>query len=206
MRAPSDAQATLLALIADYEGRDELVEWDSNAPEDGHRPSAARLYVERVDRENNTARLEMACGWTYAHRVATVKACIKHGWLNDLHRREINVPKTKWTRAHTYALAQLDTTEDGVIALGLWRHRKLTAPPKPAPTLAGHDYEVVALADRAARLGYRVVPHSDDARATARRLKRAGWIERGHVGASALSIIPTAMGVVEVNAEAADVA
>lgn len=206
MRVPSSAQASLLTLVADYESRGELVEWDTNEAEDGHRPSAARLYVERVDREKNTAKFDMACGWTYAHRVATVKACIKYGWLDDLHKRRLHSPKTQWTREHVYELVQLDTTEDGVIALGLWRERKLNAPAPPTPTLSGCAYEAVALADAAVRLGYRLVPHSDEARLQARRLKRDGWVHRGHVGASALSVVPTASGVVEVNPEAADVA
>lgn len=205
MRVPSDAQAAVLALIEGHAEQGAAVEWDTNPEQDSYRRSAARLYVEQIDRVNDTGRLEPADGHTYAHRVVSVRACVAHGWLSDLHKRQIHAPRTQWTREHVFELSQLDFTEDGVIALGLWRHRKLNAPQKPAPVLAGREYEAVALADRAIRLGYRLVPVSNDARDEARRLKRQGWVTRGFVGAHATSIYPSAAGVVEVNPEAADV-
>ena len=104
-----------------------------------------------------------------------------------------------WTvGAKEYELREVRLTEDGQIALGAWRHRKLTAPPPPIPVLTGREREIVELADRAIRFGFRLVPKDKAAKAEARRLTRAGWVGRGWIGASTGTIEPTALGEVEV--------
>lgn len=120
-------------------------------------------------------------------RRATVTACVRHGWL------EIDPEDCEaWV------------TDDGRIALGLWRQRKLSEPALPLPVLADDDRRVVTLADEALRLGYKLAPSSDDAKAQARRLRRDGWVKRGFIGASTSSVEPTPMATVEVNPGAAD--
>jgi hypothetical protein len=140
-------------------------------------------------------------------RRVTVLACVRHGWLNM--DREITVTSQRFGRCWTmapqeYTVRLLDLTEDGTIAVGVWRQRKMAAPPAPTPTLAGEDREVVALAENAVRLGYRLAPRTDEARAQSRRLAREGWVERGHLGVGTRTVKPTALGAVEVNPDAAD--
>jgi hypothetical protein len=204
MRVPSDAQAALLALIAEHEEAGRDVEWMVATTETLDRPSRARLYIEVIDREKNTSSFTMADGWTYAHRVATVRACLRLGWLDDLHQRTVRFPKHRYQRRdHARELHQLDLTEDGVIALGLWRERKLNAPPAPLPTLSAREREIVELAQRAHELGYALCAR-EPARLEARRMRRAGWFGACWVANSATGLVPSPMAVVEVRPALAD--
>lgn len=200
MRCPSDAQAALLALIAQHDERGENVEWQTNA-RDSH---WASLQVERIDREANTSRFLPAYnGQTYRYRIASVKACVRYGWLVTLHKRTFSWPATEWRKAHEWHLHQLDTTEDGVIALGLWRERKLNAPPAPTPTMTPREREIADLAQRAYDLGYTLAAR-EPARAEANRMRKAGWFTDCWIANAARGLVPTPMAVVEIRPERAD--
>ncbi len=193
MRLPSDAQAAALALVAEFAASGAALYWPKRGigEQDDHGSgSRAGLWTEQEDREANSsrfvpARLRSGSGCDLPRKV-TMNACIRHGWLDVAQERELAL------------------TEDGTLALGLWRHRKLTAPPAESPTLTGRDHEIVALAERAHRLGFRLAPREDQARAAARRLAREGWVTRGCLGAGVRTLVPTAVGSVEVNPQAAD--
>lgn len=129
-------------------------------------------------------------------RPATCQIAMNEGWI-------VNDPQS-WLPHDGQCVVALG--EDGVIALGRWRQRKMAEPAPAAPVLEGRDREVVALAEHALRLGYQLVPTTDDARKHARRLKRAGWVERDYTSSSTMSVVPSASGLIEVNPDAADVA
>lgn len=192
----------MLQLVMDYEIRGENLEWQENDP---YEKSTAVFRVERVDRETNTSTFDTV--WQPRVRVATVKACLRWGWLDDLHRREYHYRQLYYggqkSKRCTWNLTQLDTTEDGIIALGLWRERKLNAPPPPMPELADEEREIVQLANRALELGYALSPR-EPARKQARRLIRDGWFETCHIANSAYGLVPTAMAYVEIKPENAD--
>lgn len=211
MRCPSDPQAAVLACIQTHEQAGEyLLAGDGS----GHRTA---LVVERTDHgplhgvEMFVAIDESVSALVPAEHefplTASVAACVRHGWLTMDH--EVTVTSQRFGRAWTmgpreYVLRQLDITEDGVIALGLWRERKLNAPPTATPTLRGRDLEIVALAEHAHRLGFRLAPREDQARADARRLAREGWVTRSYLGAGVRTLVPTALGSVEVAPDRAD--
>lgn len=216
MRLPSDAQAAALELVAMYDADGVALYWPKHAISaddlDGAgAPHRAVLWTEREDRGADTSRYE-PIGWSTRERPrkTTLRSCIRHGWVNSVHERilacGLRHPAVMWS-GHPpggMVLRELSLTEDGVIALGLWRHRKLTAPQVPEPTLAGRDREIVALAERAVRCGFRLAPCSDNARADARRLAREGWTTQGAFGVGVQAVLPTARGQVEVNPAAAD--
>lgn len=218
-RVPSDAQAALLGSIDDHR-RDG----DDVFAGDEHGNTMISLYVERLGSQVPRHSSPMSVGLgsyedtdvllRYAAlqsvRRATLQACITHGWLNADHEREITTAcigvawKGHGNHLWTVTLPAIAITDDGRIALGLWRQRKLEAPPVAAPVLDGADRAVVAASLEAVALGCRLVPVSDEARKQARRLKREGWIGRGMVGASATCILPTPIAIVEVAPESAD--
>ncbi len=202
MRCPSDAQARLLGAIDDTS---DIVEFGADTKD-----SWANLVVERVDRERNVSRFESLDGGYYSrrHRRVTVQSCLRAGWLSDLHERTLSLPPSAWhPRARVWRLKQLDMTEDGVIALGLWRERKLQSPPPEAPRLSDRGQEIVELAQRALELGYTLCPRKP-ARSEARALRRAGWFTPGGcwVANSASGLVPSPMAVVQVRPASADVA
>jgi len=119
-------------------------------------------------------------------RRATRDVCVREGWLTVDEDGEAHV------------------TQDGQIVLGLWREQQLKRPPAPMQALEGEDREVVLLAEHAVRLGYRLVPSEYHAKQRSRRLSRLGWVHRGWVGSSTMSVVPTAIGRVEVAPELAD--
>jgi hypothetical protein len=122
-------------------------------------------------------------------RPATISIAIREGWIFD--------EGEGW-----YSLG-----EDGLLALGLWRERKLKAPPAPTPTLTGRDRDVVALAAQALQLGYVLCPAPQPApRREANRLTREGWITRCWVANDARGMVPTPLASVEVEPETADIA
>jgi hypothetical protein len=204
VRVPSDAQAALLALIAEREADGEAVEWN-RTPDYDDRPSRAWLRVERIDREANTVRFESADGGYDRHRVATVRACLNAGWLDGLQTRILRFPRDQWHRRDRYwDMQQLDLTEDGVIALGVWRERKLNAPPAPLPTLAGREREIAELAQRAYELGYALSPRKP-ARREARRMLKDGWFTGCWLANAAYGLVPSPMTLVEIRPELADV-
>lgn len=200
MKCPSDAQATVLALIEEYDERGENVEWQVNVT-DG---TWAQLHVERTDREANTSRfLPAYSGGRYRYRVASVRACVRYGWLSTLHERTLSWSESSFQKAHEWQLHQLDLTEDGMIALGLWRERKLNAPPAPLPTLTEREREIADLAQRAYDLGYALCAR-EPARPEARRMRRAGWFTDCWIANNASGLVPTPMAVVEIRPEVAD--
>jgi hypothetical protein len=204
VKRASQAQAALLALVAEHEERGVAIEWTTATDDDTYRPSRARLYVEVIDREANTSRFDMADGHTYAHRVATVEACVKAGWLSILHERTINWPASEWNRrSRTWLMRQIDLTEDGVIAAGVWRERRLNADPEPLPTMTDREREIAELAQRAYDLGYALCARTD-VRKEATRMRRAGWFRGCWIANSAHGLVPTPMAVVELRPERAD--
>lgn len=124
------------------------------------------------------------------HKTATVAVCARAGWL------EIDPDD-----------AEARLTEDGIIALGLWRQRKLARPPAGMPTLSDREREVAELAQRALELGYALCPRKP-ARAEARRMRRAGWFSPHGcwVANNADGLVPTPMAIVELRPETADTA
>jgi hypothetical protein len=207
MKAPSDAQAALLSLIEKVEADGEIVEWRTNVEEPHYKPSRARLVVEKVDREANTSHFPPPDEGRCDHRLATVEACLRHGWLGGLHARAIHFPEDSHRnrKAQVWELRQLDLTEDGIIALGLWRERKLKAPAKSLPTLSEREQEIVAMARRALELGYALAPR-EPARREVRRLRNDGWLtKRGCWVANSVSgLVPTDSAIVAVLPEYAD--
>ena len=208
MRRPSDAQATTLRLIAEFTGP---VYWPRPVEErDASTSSRAVLWTEHEDRAASTSQFE-CLPYRDLPRTVTLAACLRHGWLSVEERvlasgaRLVGV----WLpgnsrRDPAVILRELLLTEDGTIALGCWREHKLTSPPPELPRLTDRDREIVALADQAIRLGFRLAPREDQARADARRLARQGWVRRGYVGAGVRTLVPSALGQVEVNPEHAD--
>jgi hypothetical protein len=211
VRLPSDAQAALLSCVQEHEqaGEEVLGTWDES--------SRATLVIERGDHgplhgvdyfvQIDDRYPALVPASLENPRRVTVVACARHGCLDA--ERLVTVTSQRLGRCWTlspqeYPLRVLELTEDGTIALGVWRQRKLAAPPAPSPTLQGTDRDVVALAEHAMRLGYRLAPASDDARAQARRLAREGWVSRGHLGVGTRTLKPTALGTVEVDPAAAD--
>jgi hypothetical protein len=71
-------------------------------------------------------------------------------------------------------LRKLTLTQDGTIALGVWRERKLHTQPAPTPALSGRDRAVVELAARALALGTAWRPVM-----TRRGVRHAAWHARG---------------------------
>lgn len=204
MRVPSNAQAALLAFLAGHDEAGRTIEWCASGDYDDYKPGRARLYLEVIDREANTSRFEMADEHRYLHRVATVRACLGHGWLSGLHRRMVTWPvSTLHREKRTWDLRQLDMTEDGVIALGLWRERRLKAPPMALPSLTVREREVVELAQRASELGYALCA-LEPSRSEARRMRRAGWFSGCWVANGATGLVPTPIAVVEVRPDLAD--
>lgn len=204
MRVPSDPQASVLSTIAEHEAAGRELFW---RPTRSFRGCAA-LALEHLDRDANKGVWEL-------FSVASVKtrslaACIRHEWVATTH--ELVIASGLQMSGIVYStqapepaiLRQLALTEDGELALGLWRERKLHAPPAPTPTLTGRDRDVVELAARAAALGYRLAPREDQARRQARRLTREGWVTRGSLGPGTRTLAPTALGQVEVDPDSAD--
>jgi hypothetical protein len=204
VKLPSDAQAALLALIAEHESEGRTVEWN-RTPDYDDRPSRACLRIEHIDREANTVRYDSADGGRDRHRVATVRACLNAGWLDGLHTRILRFPRDQWHRRDRYwDMQQLDLTEDGVIALGVWRERKLNAPPAPLPTLAGRERDIAELALRAYELGYALSPR-EPARREARQMRRTGWFTTCWLANAAYGLVPSPMTLVELRPDEADV-
>lgn len=221
MSAPTDAQARLLGCVTDH-GRDG----DPVLAEVAPGASRWSLYVPRLGSQVDAREIPMSVGLGHYSdtdvllrpaslpRVgeATVHACVSRGWLDTARSREITTRclgvcwKGWGDGLWTVRVACMDITDDGRIALGLWRQAKLTEPPAPAPRLEGRDREIVALADQAQRLGFALAPSTPAAKADARRLKREGWITRGFISASTSSVQPSPMGQVEVHPESADIA
>lgn len=217
MKCPSDAQAKLLALVAAQHGSD--IEWRRGVDYgkgkkaeyfagSEYKPSRARLYIERTDREANMSHFEPADEGRYEHRVATVEACLRAGWLDDLHRRTVSFAETEWGKPpSTWMMHQLDLTEDGVIALGLWRERKLNSGPVEIPALTERERQVLVLAQMALDIGYVLCAGpKGPARLECRRMRKAGLIGDCWVANSASGIVPRAIALVEIAPDRADVA
>lgn len=94
-------------------------------------------------------------------------------------------------------------TEDGTIALGLWRQRKLRSPPATLPELTDRERDVVELAQRALELGYALCARKP-ARDEARRMRRAGWITDCWIANAARGLVPTPLALVEIRPDQAD--
>lgn len=219
---PSDAQAALLACLQQHDLDGEQVYTGVHTVRES-RGSKAGLFVERTSAEVHPSRKPPSILYrdhderdillVYASmaeaRIATLGACARRSWIAERGTRQI---RTKcvgvcWRGAGDEwdaTVTVLDITEDGVIALGLWRQRKLA---KPAETLAlnGGDRELVALAHRARELGFVLLPDTDDAKRHARQLARTPFARRGWGGGvGTRSLEPTALGAVEVSPETAD--
>lgn len=200
MRCPSDAQARVLQLVIDKAQEGHVLLW-SEVPHGGK----AALSYEVIDREANTARL---VSWYDRTREASVAACVKYGWLDDTHEKT-RISRRQHHDGHVERFTELRLTDDGDLALNLWQHRKLHAPPPPLPTLDPHDLETLRVAADAAALGYALVPsyrthdrreaaRMDASRKQMRRLVRDGWALRTYVGTGQSAIVPTATGAAEV--------
>lgn len=213
MKLPSDAQAALLNLIAERGEAGDTVEWLTNPDQLGwHGPkSKAALLVEHVDRTRNTSTFQLADDGLWQHRLSTLRACLRHGWLADAGERTATRSyraysvrrKERIHRSETWWLTALELTEDGVIALGRWRERKLQSPPPELPVLTDHQREIIELAQRAYDLGYALCARKP-ARAEARKMRRDGWWDGCWVANSATGLVPSPLAVAEVFPERAD--
>lgn len=119
-------------------------------------------------------------------RPATVRAVFGYGWVESDPVDGATV-----------------LTEDGVIALDLWRQRKLRTPPPKLPELTDREREIMELAQRALELGYCLCARRP-ARAEARRMRHAGWITDCWVANAARGLVPTPLALVEVRPDQAD--
>ena len=215
MKAPPDAQAGLLAVVQEHANSGETVEWLKNAADTwawtGYRTSMAVLYVEQIDRERNTGCLVPLDQGRRSRRLTTLNSCTRYGWLADagermhIARRRVYSPDRQEhiEQSDTWWLHALELTEDGLIALGVWRERKLKAPPAPSPTLSDREREIAELAARAIELGYCLSPR-EPARKEARRLRREGWFGGCWIANSAYGLVPTALTLCEIRPDAAD--
>lgn len=210
MRVPTDAQARVIAYLAEHEAQGRQLFWfpppepDASAHERWLAASRAHsdwadLAEETMDRERNTSRFSAYS--TPQVRVRSLAACVKAGWISTLHER-IFASGVRGADNQT-TMKQLDVTAEGDLALGVWRQRKARTPPE-TPVLAVTDRAVIDLALRARDLGYAITPVTEDARTEARRMRKDGWIGRGSIGRSATSIVPTSTAIVEVDPDRAD--
>ena len=195
----SNAQARLLACLESHGDEDVLaVAYDYYTTlvvaRDDHGPLYGVDYFVRID-----PSLVALVPASLPHaRTATVRACARHGWIIAGHQTTLTSQRlgTCWTAdEREYKLQPLALTEDGMIALGIWRQRVAAL---PEPVLSEREREVVAASVQAARLGYVLVPMTDEARAEARRMARGPWVARDFVGISARSLVPTATGEMEI--------
>jgi hypothetical protein len=210
MKLPSDAQAAVLACVQDHEARREQVLFG-----EGKRSRGNLLIEVEVDRTREQAMVARTDDRLPAlipadletPLNATVHACVRHGWVDMNH--EVRVTTSRygrcWSAPSEYVLRHVDLEEDGVIALGRWRHRQLAGGPVPLPTLSEREREVAELAARALELGYALCPR-EPARAEARRMRSAGWFERDGcwVANNAQGLVPTPLAVVEIRPDQAD--
>lgn len=208
-RCPTDAQAHALRMIHECPN-DPLWHRDGR---NVYGSSWAALWIEEVDREANRARFASWPGCYKADqmRSATLAACVRYGWLSTSERvlswrSRVRVgPGQYEQRTEPVIMLDLALTEDGELALGLWRERKLNAPPTPMPGLDPDDKELLRLAHEAAARGFALVPDTTEAKKRSRRLARTPYASRGFGGGvSTLSLQVTATGAVEVAPEAAD--
>lgn len=220
----SDAQATALAFVARAAEAETLyVRYELRDPVNrlGGGPRDVCLLRERVDDDAGASWFEQIDSSPYAMRRCTgvrrglrwesVDACIKRGWLAlEYPRYFATGPRIATGGLYFRArdrqeetLHELCLTEDGTIALGLWRERKLKAPPAPMPTLTDREREIAELAQRAFELGYALCAR-EPARLEARRMRRAGWFSGCWVANNASGLVPTPMALVEVRPDLAD--
>jgi hypothetical protein len=217
VRLPSDAQATVLACVQEHDRNGEQVYAGTSGG------SRVGLYVERTTAELHPSSVPPAVLMPqpdagdvllpYAGvkevRLATLQACVRHGWLDTVRTRAITTKciGVAWRPAGNpwdATVSVVDLTEDGTIALGAWRQRRLAAPVETL-SLAPADRELLELAERANRLGFVLLPGTDQAKREARRLARGPFAQRGWgAGVGTRSLEPTALGVVEVNPAVAD--
>lgn len=119
-------------------------------------------------------------------RPATVRAVFAHQWVESDPVDEATT-----------------LTKDGIIALGLWRQRKLRSPPAALPNLTDREREILELALRALELGYTLCARRP-ARGEARRMRRAGLITDCWVANAARGLVPTPLALVEIRPDQAD--
>lgn len=211
MNVPSDAQARLLTRIAQHADSGEEVYWAPGDPAANRKPAA--LFYETLDRETNRGGFRQLFEFSEGLPIeATVSAVVRHGWIDDSQERVdvsglpiIGVHIGAGSKPEPVFTRQLDLTEDGKIALGLWRQRRLQSMPTEVPALSVHEREVVELAARALELGYGLCAR-EPARKEARRLRKQGWFDRrgAWVANSATALVPTATALCEVRPEQAD--
>ncbi len=205
-RCPSDAQARALQRIAEY---GEVIWIPPHASRESvYGRSVAILLFEVDDREAETSCLQRDYGDRI--RIATVYACVRYEWLRVGVRvfasglpivgvyHPVGGEKSVVTRV-------LALSDDGELALGLWGERKLKAAPVPLAPLSTREREMVALATHAHAAGFVLLPATDAAKRECRRLARTPYAQRGWgAGAGTRSLLPTALGKVEVMPEQAD--
>lgn len=204
MKLPSDAQARLLSRVSDLEREGREVFWTT---EQGH--ARAAIFYEKEDRERHIAGFEHLFRlYREQPMVKTVRAAIRAGWLDDTHERIFSsgLPLIGVIYAcddpDPVVVEQLTLTEDGRIALGVWRERKMAAPPVQLE-ISDREREVIELADRALKLGYALCAR-EPARQEARRMKKAGLLNGCWVAHNPDGLVPAAPAVVEVFPERAD--
>jgi hypothetical protein len=210
MKLPSDSQARVLSEIEHHAAQDEEVFWK---PVEGNGRELATLFYERLDRETNRGGLEyLFWGSDYKPIEATIRALAREGWVDDSHER-VDVSGLPIIGVHYWGTEkpepvftrELTLTEDGVIALGLWRQRRARATPDTPSALSDREREVVELATRALELGYGLSAR-EPARKEARQLRKQGWFERrgAWIANSASALVPSASALCEVRPEKAD--
>lgn len=203
MKLPSNAQARVLSRIAELDRDGHAVLWNEDAK---HR--RATVFYEDVDRDRDRA------GLRYMFRanreqplVTTMQVLVREGWLDDSDERVfasgLPIIGVYFQYERDAAIArELALTEDGRIALGVWRERRLQTPPETV-VLSEREREVIELADRALALGY-VLCAREPSRKEARRMRKAGLFDGCWVGHHPSGLVPAAPAVVEVFPDRAD--
>jgi hypothetical protein len=119
-RRASSKEAELLTLVAGVEALGRAVEWEDPVDPDDplYCPLTAPLYVETDAGGLEDARDMVPGHALYVAHIATVKACVKAGWLSIVGDRTLHFPATEWYRHESQAhLRQLALTYTGALAL-----------------------------------------------------------------------------------------
>lgn len=186
MRVPSDAQGRFLAEVETFEPvevADEVSRFEE-LPE-GHRGGLTMTGK----------RAPLECG--HRVRIETLTVCVREGWVSDhafyvRHDIRAETGLTYWWERCRETLL----TEDGVIALGLWRQKLARRPPEEL-SIEGADRDLIRAAAIAYEHGFALAPVSDEARGNARRLARGAFARRCFLGNSVRGLTVTAIGQVE---------
>ncbi len=199
----SNAQAMLLGCLDDHDSRDEPVYFYPNERSgqvmlltiaNNPRPRSTGPFDIDIDED---ATVFDACS-LHGARQATIDSCIRrelveHGGVTTFRTQLLG--NLGFFSPKPATLHRLLLTDPGRAALLAYRQRPLPE----VPALGGIERDVIELAVRAERLGYALVPATDEAKRAARALARTPYAKRGYGGGpSTRSLRATATGEVAV--------